>query len=302
VTHDPFPPTSGVATGKRSPMLPDSPMPERTELSRIDFDFLRRIVLDESAIVLDLEKAYMVETRLLGMVRRERFPSLAAMLAAARNRSDLRIRLIEGMTTNETSFFRDIHPFEVLRTDIIPERIAARGADRQLNIWCAACSSGQEPYSLAILLREHFPELVRDWTVRILATDLSGEMVQRAASGRFSQLEINRGLPVRHLVKYFSKDGEEWSIRDDVRSMIEFRPLNLIGAWANVPALDIVLLRNVLIYFELETRRQILSRMRRLFRPGGWLLLGSAETTMGVDDTFARDSLGKVPVFRPTLN
>lgn len=274
-------------------------MPEGAELSRADFDYLCRLVADSSGIVLDLDKVYIVETRLLGMFRREGFSDLAGMLAAARHRSALRTTLVETMTTNETSFFRDLHPFEVLKTEIIPERVAARGADRQLNIWCAACSSGQEPYSLAILLREHFPELVRDWTIRILATDLSGEMVSRAAEGRFSQLEINRGLPIKYLVKYFVKEGAEWAIRDEVRTAIEFRPLNLIAPWLNVPPLDIVLMRNVLIYFGLETRRQILSRMRRLFRPGGWLLLGSAETTMGVDETFTRETLGKVSVFRP---
>lgn len=282
----------------KPPILPADSMPEGAVLSRTDFDYLCRIVRDDSAIVLDTDKIYLVETRLLAMVRREGFDEPGAMLAVARTRSDLRTRLVEAMTTNETSFFRDAHPFQVLRTHIIPERVAARGTDRQLNIWCAACSSGQEPYSLAMLLRENFPDLVRDWTIRIVATDLSGEMLNRARSGTFGQLEINRGLPVRYLVKYFTKSGLEWTIRHDIRGMVEFRSLNLIGPWANMPAFDIVLLRNALIYFDLDARRQILSRMKRLLRPGGWLLLGSAETTMGVDETFVRDTIGKVAVFR----
>ena len=160
---------------------------------------------------------------------------------------------MEALANNETSFFRDVHPFETLKQWILPELARRRAAEARLHIWCAACSSGQEPYSVAMLLREHFPAL-RDWQVRILGSDLSSEMLQRARGGRYSQLDVHRGVSARLLAKYFQKVGAEWQITEDIRRMVEFRPINLIDTWPPFPAQDVILLRNVLIYFDLETQ------------------------------------------------
>ena len=195
--------------------------------------------------------------------------------------------MIEAMVTNETSFFRDHHPFEDLRTTILPELIRRRAAERRLDLWSAAASTGQEPYSLAILIREQFPELA-GWSVNILATDLSAEVLERARAGRYNQIEVNRGLPVTLLMKYFRQQGTTWELVEEVRRMVDFRALNLARPWPPLPPMDLILLRNVMIYFEPETKREILGRVARLLRPGGYLLLGSAETTLNLDASFRR--------------
>lgn len=196
-------------------------------------------------------------------------------------------KVVEAMTTNETSFFRDLYPFDALWKVVIPELLAEHAASRQLNIWCAAASSGQEPYTIAMVLREHFPELAT-WSVQFLATDLSRQMLVRAREGRFGQLEVNRGLPAPMLLKYFEKKGMEWQVRSELREMIEFREWNLIEPWRPLPLMDIVFLRNVLIYFDVETKRSILAKMVRVLRPGGFLFLGGAETTINLGDDFER--------------
>ena len=173
---------------------------------------------------------------------------------------DLHRKVVEAMTTNETSFFRDFHPFEVLRKTLIPELIRRRSRQRRLNIWCAACSSGQEPYSLAMLIHEHFPELAT-WQVRILASDLSTEMVERARLGRYSQFEVNRGVPVTFLVRYFQRHGLEWTLVDSIRRSVEFQAINLVNDWPSLPTMDLVLIRNVLIYFDNEAKKQVLGRI-----------------------------------------
>jgi chemotaxis protein methyltransferase CheR len=194
---------------------------------------------------------------------------------------------VEAMTTNETSFFRDFHPFEALRKFVLPELIPRRTAERELNIWCGASSSGQEPYSVAMLIRENFPQLM-SWKTRILATDLSADILARAREGRYSQLEVNRGLPASLLVKYFQKRAGDWYLRDDVRRMVDYQIVNLATAWPLLPPMDIVMIRNVLIYFGLETKREILAKVQRLLKPDGYLFLGAAETTFGINDSFER--------------
>jgi chemotaxis protein methyltransferase CheR len=196
----------------------------------------------------------------------------------------LQRKVIEAMTTTETLFFRDTKPYEALRNTIVPELARLRAGERRLQIWSSACSSGQEPYSIAMVMREHFPALAA-WSVRVLATDISTEMLARARTGRYSQLEVNRGLPIAYL-KYFEKAGLDWQIRGDLRGMIELRELNLAGTWSAMPPTDLVMLRNVLIYFDVETKRQILARIRKILRPGGFLVLGTAETTINLDDSF----------------
>lgn len=252
-----------------------------------DFDFVRDVVREESAIVLGDGKQYLLETRLLPLVRRGKFGSLDELIAEMREdpHSPLHDQVVDAMTTNETSFFRDESPFEALRTHIVPE-LQSRPGRPPVHIWCGACSTGQEPYSVAMVLREHFPTLCSD--VRILATDLSPTVLAKAQQGRFSSLEVRRGLPKHLLNKYFAKDGRAWQIDAALQDMIEFGLMNLVQPWPPLPALDVVFLRNVLIYFNVETKQAILSKIRRVLKPGGYLFLGSAETTLSLDDAFER--------------
>ncbi|MES2521514.1 MAG: protein-glutamate O-methyltransferase CheR [Gemmatimonadota bacterium] len=253
------------------------------------FNYFRELVLSRSAIVLEPGKEYLVETRLAPLARTHGFATLddLATRMAASAFSTMHRQAVEAMTTNETSFYRDIHPFESLRKLVLPEIIARKSAEKRLTFWCAASSTGQEPYSVAMLLRESFPEL-RDWKVEFLATDLSTAVLARAREGRYSQLEVNRGLPAALLVKYFTKDGTSWQVNESIRSMVEFRELNLIERWPLMNKVDIVFMRNVLIYFDIETKRNILKQVRGVMSPQGYLLLGSAETTMAIDDSFER--------------
>jgi chemotaxis protein methyltransferase CheR len=184
-----------------------------------------------------------------------------------------------------------------LRKSIIPELIARRSQERQLNFWCGAASTGQEVYSVLMLISEHFPELLK-WDFKFIATDLCGEVLNRARSGRFNQLEVNRGLPATLLVKYFTRQNGEWEIREDLRRRVEFREMNLVKEWPLLPSLDIVFLRNVLIYFDVETKKTILGKIRRLLKPGAYLMLGGAETTFNVDDAFERTVIDKTTCYR----
>jgi chemotaxis protein methyltransferase CheR len=208
---------------------------------------------------------------------------------------------VEAMTTNETSFFRDHHPFDALRTQIIPDLINRKAASKQLTIWCAAASTGQEPYSVAMLLREHFPVLT-SWKLTFIATDLSTQVLAKARSGRYGQLEVNRGLPAPLLVKYFTKDGTEWVVKEELRNMIDYRELNLIETWPALPVLDLVMIRNVLIYFDVPTKKKILGNIRQRMAPHGYLMLGGAETTLGIDEQFERVQIDKGVAYRQAGN
>jgi len=268
-------------------------------LSDGDFQTVRCLVKQHAALVLEPGKAYLVESRLLPLAQREDFESVEALVACVRATpfGPLHEKVVDAMTSNETSFFRDLHPFEALRTAILPELIRRRDGVRKLQLWCGASSSGQEPYTIAMVLREHFPQL-RGWTVALLATDLSEEMLARARKGRFSQLEVNRGLPAPLLVKYFTRQGAEWQIKDELREMVEFRALNLVKPWPSLPPLDVVFLRNVITYFDLETRRQVLGHIRRQLQPDGSLFLGAAETTLNTDDAFVRVAVARSWAYR----
>ena len=258
-------------------------------LSEADFEYIRRLVRRHAAIVLDGGKSYLAEARLEPLARQEGFASLALLVARLRceQASALHRKVVEAMTTNETLFFRDFHPFEALRTTILPALIAQRASARRLNVWCAACSTGQEPYSVALLLREHFPDL-GSWQLHLLATDLSGAVLARAQEGHYSQLEVNRGLPATLLVKYFEKTGKRWQLKPTVREMVTFEQLNLSHPWPSLPPMDIVFLRNVLIYFEVATRKAILGRVRQTMQPDGYLVLGASETPRPLDDSWVR--------------
>lgn len=254
-----------------------------------DFEYVTRLIRDRSAVVLESGKEYLVESRLTPIVGDLKLGSISDLVTKLRLGSDptLITRVVEAMCTTETSFFRDMIPFESLRKIVLPELIRRRANERRLDIWSAACSTGQEPYSLAILLREHFPTLA-GWRVNLLATDLSSEVLGRAKEGRFTQLEVNRGLPVTLLVKYFTQHGTAWEASDEIRRMIEFRPMNLARPWLAMPRMDLIFLRNVMIYFDTETKKGILGQVAKLLRPDGYLVLGTAETALNLEDSLRR--------------
>jgi len=260
-----------------------------SSISPVEFDYLRKLMAEHTAIVLDAGKEYIAESRLAQLVAQEGFDSIRALISNLRSNSfdALHRKVVNAMTNNETWFFRDLVPFQALQKAVLPAVIAERSAERRLSIWCAACSSGQEPYSIAMLLREHFPEL-RAWSVRLLATDISTSVLERAQRGHYSQLEINRGLPAQLLARYFTREGLDWVISDDLRRTVEFRTFNLAEPWKEFPVCDIIFVRNVLIYFDVDTKKTILARMRRSLRADGYLFLGGAETTFNLDPNFDR--------------
>jgi chemotaxis protein methyltransferase CheR len=269
-------------------------------IAKEDFDYVSQLAHSEAAIVLEPGKEYLVETRLGPLAQREGFVSLAASIQQMRLEvrvNGMHHRAIDALTTNETLFFRDFHPFEALRRFILPEVLEQRAGARRLTIWSAACSTGQEPYSLAMLLLEHFPQLA-GWTVSILATDLSPTVLKAARDGAYTQFEVNRGLPANYLIKYFTKQGEKWCIKDEVKRLIDFRPMNLIQSWPVLPPLDLVLIRNVMIYFDVETKKTILRKIRNCLLPHGYLFLGTAETTTNLDPAYQPVTHGKAVVYR----
>ena len=268
-------------------------------MNTADFDYIRNFVHEDSAIMIEPGKEYLVESRLHALRRKENFTSTESLIGMLRigQTKDLHGKVVEAMTTNETSFFRDIYPFEALRTFILPELMARRTGERKLSFWCGAASTGQEPYSVLMLIAQNFPELF-NWDFKFVATDLSSEVLARARAGRFNQLEVNRGLPASLLVKYFVRQGTEWEFREDLRRRIEFREMNLVKHWSVMPPQDIVFLRNVMIYFNVDNKRIILGKIRRLLRPGGYLFLGGAETTFNLDDAFERVAIDKAICYR----
>lgn len=268
-------------------------------LAPTDFDYLAGFLHDRSAIVIEPGKEYLVTSRLEPVAKSAGFAGIDELVRSVRRSpsSPLADQIVDAMTTNETLFFRDVHPFNALRDQLIPEIMNRRSAQRSISIWCAACSSGQEPYSLAMLLREHFPELA-SWRVRILATDLSPSMVERAKLGRFSQLEVGRGLPASLLVKYFERDGAQWVIDPVVRSMVTFEQLNLLDGWSRVGAMDLVMIRNVLIYFDGDTKSALMQRLHRTLAPSGILMVGASETVQS--PLFERNTIDRTSYYRPT--
>ncbi len=281
-------------------MQPNRQVNKPMSLSLENFDFIRELVERQAAIVLGREKCYLAESRLLSIARENGHASVNDFVTCLRAvpNAALRLRVVEAMTTNETSFFRDALPFEGLRKGIIPDLVQRREQQRSLSIWSAACSTGQEPYSIAMLLREYFPSL-GGWNVKIIASDLCTGILDRARAGRFSQLEVNRGLPAALLLKYFQRSGLEWQINESVRSLVQFQQFNLAAErWPSLPPMDIVFLGNVLIYFDTATKQKILAQVRRLLRPDGYLFLGGAETTLNLDEAFEYVSFDRAKCFR----
>ena len=254
------------------------------------FELLQKLVKDNAGIVLAEGKEYLVESRMTALARKLDYESPEEMLDKLQKspRGELLAEVIDAMTTNETSFFREMHVFEGFRDIVLPDIIEKNQSTKTLRMWCGASSSGQEPYSVAIAMAEWFPQL-NDWTTNFVATDISGEMLERCRTGVYSQLEVNRGLPAVMLVKHFDRNGTEWTVKDALRRKVQFLPQNLLEGWSAVPPrLDIVFMRNVLIYFDVETKQQILGKVQKALKPGGYLFLGSAESTLNLDSSFER--------------
>jgi len=272
---------------------------EESILSPKDLDYVRHLVRTRSAMVLDPGKAYLVQSRLEPLAKSEGLASLTKLVQILRQSpyGVLHKKVVEAMTTNETSFFRDLTPFQVLREQLFPEIIARKGASKRLNMWCGASSSGQEPYSVMFTILEHFPEL-KDWVIQFIATDISEEMVAKCREGKYNQLDLNRGLPINYLTNFFSKKGMSWQVQDDIRHRIDFKQMNLAGPWMAFPTMDVVFLRNVMIYFDIETKKQILANIGKILDPNGYLILGGSETTINLDDQYERVAISGTSCYR----
>jgi chemotaxis protein methyltransferase CheR len=253
------------------------------------FAFLRELLRRRTGVVIDDSKHYLVVARLTPIVRQRSIPSLDTLIDRLKSGGDptLERDVLNAMMTHETSFFRDKSPFETLRR-LLVELFERRAVHRQLVIWSAACSTGQEPFSIAMLLNEHLPDLLATWRIRIIATDISEAVLARAREGIFSDLETHRGLSPSMLQKYFRPLQGKWSISQDCRRLVEFRQLNLNGTWPMMPSCDVVFLRNVMLYFDVPTRAALVAKMRRVLRPDGALFLGGAETMIGIDTGYDR--------------
>ncbi|HEY9624703.1 MAG TPA: protein-glutamate O-methyltransferase CheR [Crinalium sp.] len=255
--------------------------------SPIDFEYLRKLVFEQSGVVLEPHKDYLADLYLDKLASQSKFTSVAAFVEHLKTipRDSLHTQAIEALLISETSFFRDRYPFEALQRSVLPPLIQSRSNKRAINIWSAACSTGQEPYSIAMLIRESFPEL-STWAIRLIATDVSARSLERARQGVYSDLEVNRGLAPELRDRFFHPVGRSWQLNDDLRQMVEFRQLNLIHSWNSLPKMDVIFLRNVLIYFNNETKQAILNKVQGCLRDDGYLFLGSGETTFYLDARF----------------
>jgi len=251
-----------------------------------DYEYLRKLLKDQSGLDLSADKQYLIESRLVPLSRKvglSGIPELVQKMKAGS--ASLVAQVVESMTTNETFFFRDKIPFDHFRQSIMPEILKARAARKSVRIWCAAGSTGQEPYSLAMCLKEMDSQLA-GWRVEIIATDLSQEVLEKSRVGLYSQFEVQRGLPIQLLVKHFKQNGEFWQINPDIRAMVQHRQLNLLHDFSQLGAFDVIFCRNVLIYFDQETKINIFHRLCKTMEPDGFLVLGAAETVVGLTDTF----------------
>lgn len=267
-------------------------------LAERDFRYIQDLVHERAAIVLEPGKEYLALTRLDPVARSAGMGSVAELVAALRGDegSALHELVVDALTTNETTFFRDATAFETMRTVVLPELIERKARSRTLSIWSAGCSSGQEPYSVAMLIREAFD--LEGWQVSILGTEVSAAMLERARAGRYGQLETSRGLPPELLARYFHAAGDGWEVNDSIRAMVRFERHNLVEPWPVFAPMDLVLMRNVLLYFDRATRGRVLTQARRVLSPDGYLLLGAAETIANDVDGFERCSVAPTGWYR----
>jgi chemotaxis protein methyltransferase CheR len=270
-----------------------------SQVTAREFDYIRVLVHEHSALRLEPGKEYLVASRLDPVARQEGFSSLQGLLENLRTApfGDLHRRVAEAMTNNETTFFRDARIFAMLRDAVVPALLARRAPQRTLNIWSAACSTGQEPYSVAMMLRDHVPAL-HGWNVGIIGSDISRDVIARARAGSYTQIEVNRGLPASLLVKYFREQRALWAIDPAIRRMVDFREINLMQPWPALPRMDLVLMRNILIYLDVEAKKTILAGAAGLLAADGYLVLGGAETTTNLSDSFESLLVGGAMCFR----
>ncbi|PVB61856.1 protein-glutamate O-methyltransferase CheR [Labrenzia sp. 011] len=266
-----------------------------------EFEFLKNFLKTRSGLVLSNEKQYLVESRLLPIARSSKLETLSAVIQTLQRGGNrvLETDVIEAMTTNESFFFRDKTPFDNFRDTMLPSLLKSRAGFKQIKIWCAAASTGQEPYSLAICLKEDAAKMP-GWRTRILGTDLSLEVLEKAKAGLYSQFEVQRGLPIQMLLKYFEQKGDMWQIGSGMRSMIEWKKLNLLENFTHLGEFDIIFCRNVLIYFDQATKTEILARLAKSLPDDGYLVLGAAETVVGLTDAF-KPVPGKRGLFQKKL-
>lgn len=256
-------------------------------MSPQDFDFISSLIKSRSGLVLTPDKSYLLESRLMPVARKHGLKGLDELVNALRTRKEeaLIVEVVEAMTTNESFFFRDIKPFDLLRDEVLPPILEKRAAKKHLRIWCAAASSGQEPYSIAIVLKELGAKLA-GWNIDMVGTDISRDILKKAADGKYSQFEVQRGMPIQLLLKYFDKVDETWQIKDEIRKMVQYKYWNLLDDLKGLGGFDIVYCRNVLIYFDAETKGRVLEGISKLMPEDGMLFLGGAETVLGVTDKF----------------
>jgi chemotaxis protein methyltransferase CheR len=255
-------------------------------MTPLDYDYLQKMLKDRSGLMLSADKKYLLESRLLPLARKVGVAGISDLVAKMKGGSEaLILDVVEAMTTNETFFFRDKTPFDHFKDTVVPELLRARAGRRSLRIWCAAASTGQEPYSLAMILKEMGAAL-SGWRVEIVATDLSPEVLEKSRSGIYTQFEVQRGLPIQLLVKHFTQVGAMWQLNADTKAMVQFRPFNLLQDFAPLGKFDIVFCRNVLIYFDQPTKTDIFKRLAKASESDGYLFLGAAETVVGLTDQY----------------
>ena len=255
-------------------------------MTPLDYEYLRKLLKERSGLDLSADKQYLVESRLVPLARRSNLAGIPELVAKMKSGAEpLIAEVVEAMTTNETFFFRDKVPFDHLKDAVLPALVQARAARRSLRIWCAAASTGQEPYSIAMCLKEA-GSMLSGWRTEIIATDLSLGVLEKARAGVFSQFEVQRGLPIQMLVKHFTQKGELWQLNADIRSMVQYRQLNLLQDFGHLGTFDIIFCRNVLIYFDQTTKASIFDRMSRMIEPDGVLALGAAESVVGITNAF----------------
>lgn len=271
-------------------------MRSHVSLSQQSFAYVGDLVHRETAMVYAVGKEYLVEARLLPLATAAGHPDIDSYVSAVREDDAEQQKVVDALMINETSWFRDNKPFRALATGILPEIFAGSDAPRNLKIWSAACSSGQEPYSLAMVLDQHLP---RGWDAEIWATDVSPTMVERVRAGRYSQVEINRGLPATSLVDFFTREGSDWLVADRLREMVLPSRVNLAAQLPAMPRFDVVFLRNVLIYFDDATKQAVLDGVRDVISPDGYLVLGSSETSLDLGGRWVRETCGRIMLHRP---
>jgi len=251
-----------------------------------DYDYLRKLLKDRSGLILSADKQYLVESRLTPLARKAGIATLGELVSKLKAGNErLTVDVVEAMTTNESFFYRDKVPFDHFKDAIMPSLIASRAKERRIRIWCAAASTGQEPYSLAMCLKD-MKDKIAGWRVDIVGTDLSTEVLEKAKAGLYSQFEVQRGLPIQMLVKHFVQTGDTWQISPEIRAMVQYKPLNLLADFAHLGNFDVVFCRNVLIYFDQETKIGVLNRIAKMLEGDGFLVLGAAETVVGLTEAF----------------